>query len=125
MLLYYAVVVTIGLIVAIIGWHKNYQVRLEYGAKIDMADKRLEDSATSKRTIKRLKDQNELYETRMNQLVEFLDKSNTERDEARQIAEKFREKYLVLKQKEDAVRLRAQLEMDNYNKNKELNSGWK
>lgn len=62
------------------------------------------------------------------QLVKESDMYNAilaERDQARQIAEKFREKYLVLKQKEDAVRLRAQLEMNNYKKNTELNSGWK
>jgi uncharacterized coiled-coil DUF342 family protein len=112
-----------------LGWFisraENTSLRIDvdkYSARAYIME---ESSNRKEREIRELNRKAKEFDEIKNELKDAVQRLTKERDEAREYAEKYREKYLNLKQKKDAVRLRAQLEMDNYNKNKELNSGWK
>lgn len=94
------------------GWRENYLLRIKYGSQIDLAESRLRSSADLERGMKRLKKKNEELQTQNTNAFDQLVAMESERNEARKIAEKFREKYLDLKQKEEARKLRADIEMN-------------
>jgi uncharacterized protein (DUF3084 family) len=89
-MLYYTIGITILCITAIIGWHTNYQLRLEYANKVDGYDYMKEDLETISIRYRSANNDKDRLKAQIATLT-------TERNEARQVAEKFREKYLRLK----------------------------
>lgn len=119
----------VALVITSIGWYKNYQIRMTY-ARIMINDKTELMEARQERVhveLKKLefKEQRDDYKFHLERMIEEHSRRCDERDEAREVAEKFRDKYIALKNKDNLIKARAELEMQHYTKNKELNSGWR